>query len=78
MPFHIRDKETNALVRKLAQNKGLGLTDAVKVAVRNELQRESATIPLRDRLRAIADPIAAYPDTGLNPYKAFFDELSGH
>jgi antitoxin VapB len=35
------------------------------------------TVPLRERIRDIQDRIAAYPDTGLEADKAFFDELSG-
>ena len=77
MPFHVRDAETDMLVRELAHAKGLGLTDAVKLAVRNELQRAAETTPLRARLRAIAAPLADYPPTGMTADKQFFDVLSG-
>lgn len=77
MPFHVRDAETDTLVRELARAKGLGLTDAVKLAVRNELQRAAEAAPLRERLRQIAAPLADYPPTGLAADKKFFDELSG-
>lgn len=33
MAFHIRDEETDTLVRELARRKGVGLTEAVKLAV---------------------------------------------
>jgi antitoxin VapB len=78
MPFHVRDEETDSLVRELARRKRVGLTEAVKVAVRNELKAEAAQVPLRDRLRKIAEAIAAYPDTGAKADKKFFDDLSGH
>lgn len=77
MPFHVRDEETDKLVRKLARAKGVGLTDAVKLAVRNELQREAEVTPLRGRLREITAPLANYPPTGKRADKKFFDELSG-
>ena len=37
MVFYIRDEETDGLVRQLARRKGVGLTEAVKLAVRHEL-----------------------------------------
>lgn len=77
MAFHIRDPETDTLVRELARRKGLGLTEAVRLAVRNQLKTEAEQVPLRDRLRAIADVIAAYPDQDTRTDKEFFDELSG-
>lgn len=77
MPFHVRDNETDALVRELARRRGVGLTEAVKLAVRNELQREAAQEPLRERLRKIAEPLAAYENRDGKPDKEFFDWLSG-
>ena len=77
MPFHVRDEETDSLVRALARREGIGLTDAVKLAVRHELASGQDEPPLREKLRAIAKEIAALPDTGLEADKAFFDELSG-
>jgi antitoxin VapB len=77
MPFHVRDEETDRLVRALARRKGIGLTEAVKLAVRHELAGGQDQPPLRERLRAIAKEIAALPDTGLQADKAFYDELSG-
>lgn len=77
MAFHIRDKETDRLVRALARRKGLGLTDAVKLAVQQEMASAQDQPPLRERLRALAKEIAAYPDTDKTVDKAFYDELSG-
>jgi antitoxin VapB len=78
MAFHVRDAETDALVRALARKRGCGLTDAVKQAVAAELRRADAATPLRERLRALQDEIAALPDSGLDADKRFYDELSGH
>lgn len=77
MAFHIRDTETDTLVRKLAQKRGCGLTEAVKQAVEAELRRDAKATPLRERLEAVQDQLAAFPDTGLAADKAFYDELSG-
>jgi antitoxin VapB len=77
MAFHVRDPETDRLVRELAQQKGTGLTEAIKLAVAAELKRAGQQVPLRERLRAITDPIARLPDHGPPLDKAFFDDLSG-
>lgn len=77
MPLHIRDEETSELVRTLAKKRGIGLTEAVKLAVENELRREAATVPLRDRVAAIRRSVLACQPTGKKADKAFFDSLSG-
>lgn len=78
MAFHVRDPETDALVRELALKRGVGLTDAVKQAVSAELRRERDEEAERDRrIDAIIDRVANAPRTGLEADKAFFDELSG-
>ncbi len=72
MALHIRDHETDRLVRSLAEIKKLGLTETIKLAVENELKRTS----LAERIRPIQDRIAAYPKTGLKADKAFYDSLN--
>ena len=52
-------------------------TDAVKLALENELRRLDEALPLRERLRPLQDRILARPVTGLEADKAFYDELSG-
>ncbi|WP_375408872.1 type II toxin-antitoxin system VapB family antitoxin [uncultured Methylobacterium sp.] len=75
--LHIRDEETDRLVRMLAQRKRFPLTEAVKLAVGNELRREDETLGLWERLKPLQDRIKSRPDTGLKADKAFRDELSG-
>lgn len=78
MPFHVRDEETDTLVRELARREGVGLTEAVKLAVRDKLdQKDEAIARKLAAMRAISDEIARLPRTGLKADKAFFDELSG-
>jgi antitoxin VapB len=72
MALHIRDSETDRLVRDLAVIKGVGLTEAVKLAVENELRRA----PLYERVRPIQERIKAAGATGLEADKAFYDSLS--
>jgi antitoxin VapB len=77
MAFHIRDAETDALVRKLAAREGLGLTEAVKQAVRDKLEASEVKKPLLDEVREIQQDVRRYRPTGRKADKAFFDELSG-
>ncbi|WP_152045898.1 type II toxin-antitoxin system VapB family antitoxin [Aureimonas psammosilenae] len=75
MALHIRDDRTDKLVRELANRKGVGLTEAVREAVENELLREQRKIPLRERLKPLLDELDAVPRTGLVADKAFYDSL---
>ena len=77
MPLNIRNEEVNQLAEKLAARKGINKTEAVKLALENELRRIEAAVPLRERLRPLQDRVLARPTTGLEADKAFFDALSG-
>jgi antitoxin VapB len=78
VPLHIRDETTSQLVRTLAKRKQIGLTEAVRLAVQNELRRAEEAVPLRDRIAAIRRTIITRPLTGKQADKAFFDDLSGN
>jgi antitoxin VapB len=75
MPFYIRDPETDALVRKLARSKGIGLTEAVRLAALRALDEERKKEPLHERIAKITEALKAYPRTGKKADKAFFDEM---
>jgi len=77
MPLNIRSEEVNRLAEKLAARTHTNKTEAVKLALENELRRLEAAVPLRERLRPLQDRILARPATGLEADKAFDDELSG-
>jgi len=77
MAFHIRDRETDALVRELARKEKIGLKDAVKNAVQARLKTLEAKPSLHEQLTKIADGISRAPKTGKKADKAFFDGLSG-
>jgi antitoxin VapB len=76
MALHIRDEETDALVRQLAATKRVGLTEAVREAVRNELAREKTKLPLAVRVKPILDKLDAMPKTDFVADKAFYDSLN--
>lgn len=77
MAFHVRDPETDTLVRELARKRRIGLTEAVKLAVRDVLRREEQAIPLPARIATLRAEVLRRPATGLEADKAFFDDLSG-
>lgn len=77
MQINIRDPETATLVRELASRRGVGLTEAVRSAVKGELARLNREPPFLERIEEIQRKVMSYPDTGRKADKAFFDELSG-
>jgi len=78
MAFHVRDPETDALVRALAEKTKLGITEAVKLAAAEALAlREKARAEKLARMDAILAKFDAMPRTGLKADKAFMDMING-
>jgi antitoxin VapB len=77
MPLNVRSEEVNQLAEKLAARKKINKTEAVRLALENELRRLDEALPLRERLRPLQKRILARPATGLEADKAFYDDLSG-
>lgn len=77
MALNIRNEVVNQLAEKLAVRARLTKSDAVRMALENELRRLDEAVPLRDRLRPLQDRILARPATGLEADKPFYDELGG-
>jgi antitoxin VapB len=77
MPLTILDDSVDQLADKLAAWKQIDKTEAVRIALENELRRMDDLRQLRERIRPIQDRVAARPSTGLEADKAFYDELSG-
>lgn len=75
MPLNIRSEEVNRLADKLASVARVSKTEAVRIALVNELQRRELAIPLAERIKPIQDAYAALPKTGLTADKAFYDSL---
>jgi antitoxin VapB len=78
MPLNIRSEVVNELAERLAARRQMNKTDAVRIALENELRRLDETVPLRDRLRPLQERVLSRPATGLDADKAFYDELSGN
>lgn len=79
MAFHVRDPETDRIVRQLAAATGASLTEAIRNACEAQLRAASASADKERRLaevRRIQARIASYPETGLKADKAFFDSLN--
>ena len=77
MPLNIRSDAVHRLAEQVASRMKVSKTDAVRLALEHEMDRLDATIPLRERVRALQDRVLARPATGLDADKAFYDELSG-
>jgi antitoxin VapB len=78
MPLNIRNETVNQLAEKLAVRRHMNKTDAVRMALENELRRLDEAVPLRERVRSLQDRVLSRPATGLEADKAFYDELSGN
>ncbi|WP_428483918.1 type II toxin-antitoxin system VapB family antitoxin [Rhodopila sp.] len=76
MPLNICGEMVNELAEMLAACMTTSKTDAVGLALRNELQRLDNVTPLRERLRPLQDRVLSRPATGLDADKAFYDEIS--
>ena len=78
MPLNIRSEIVNQLAERLAARRHVNKTDAVRIALENELRRLDEPVPLRDRLRVLQQRVLCRPATGMEADKAFYDELSGN
>jgi antitoxin VapB len=77
MPLYIRDDEVDALATRLQRETNApSKTEAVRIALVHELERNRATVPLRDRIARLQ---AEARNLGLpNPdfdMKKFTDEM---
>ena len=78
MPLNIRSEIVNQLAERLAARRRVNKTDAVRIALQNELRRLDEAVPLRDRVRLLQERVLRRPATGMEADKAFYDELSGN
>ena len=78
MAFHVRDEETDAAVRRLANRKNKTLTATIREAVEHEYEREYGDDEFMEAVKAVQEAFRALGEpTGLQADKAFYDELSG-
>ena len=76
MPLNIRSEEVNRLAETLASRAGVSKTEAVRIALTNELARQEPRVPLAERLNPLLDKMDAVPRTVLEADKAFYDSLN--
>ena len=77
MALNIRNRQVDMLAEKLATRRRVTKTEAVRIALENELRRSEGQPSLWERLGPLRGRVAARQPTGLAADKAFFDELSG-
>jgi len=77
MGLNIRSEEVNRLATELAEKRKITKTEAVRLALVNELGRRGEEKSLRERLGPILERVGTYQRTGLAADKAFFDEING-
>ena len=77
MPLNIGNEVVNQLAERLAAGRKMNKTDAVRIALENELRRLDEAVPLRNRLRPLQQRVLSRPATGLEADKAFYDSSVG-
>ncbi|MDN2580323.1 type II toxin-antitoxin system VapB family antitoxin [Aquibium sp. ELW1220] len=82
MAFHVRDPKADALVREVARQRGLGITETIREVFEEVLMHKPGAgsmspEELRDRLQPLIDRVQSMPKTGVALDKAFYDELWG-
>jgi antitoxin VapB len=73
MPLHIKDEAATEAVRRLAQARRITLTEAVREACAEALERDKNRVRLADRLAQLFERLDALPRTGPELDQAFFD-----
>jgi antitoxin VapB len=80
MVIHVKDVETDALVRRLAAERGIGITTAIREAVAEALEadaRQSRQTSVDDQLKTLFERWDKLPRSEVKTDKAFYDELWG-
>jgi antitoxin VapB len=81
MAIHVQDKEADRMLRDFAQRHGVGITEAIKLAVRGAEKSERKSV---EELRRRIEPILAQVRAARNGTvfseeedKAFMDDMWG-
>ena len=79
MALYIRDDEVDLLARQVQNaTNAPSKTEAVRIALQNELERVRKTVPLEERIKRIQDAVRAMgPDDPNLDMKKFMDEMWG-
>lgn len=79
MALYIRDNEVDVLARQVQEaTNALSKTEAVRIALQNELERVRKAEPLRERIKKLRDAARAMGPGDPNlDLKAYMDEMWG-
>jgi antitoxin VapB len=79
MPINVNNREADTLTRKFAQLEGVGITDAIVIAMREAIERRrSAETPRQTAARLRAKHGVVLGEAARTPLpKAAFDEMWG-
>ena len=81
MVIHVKDVETDDLVRRLAHSRGIGITEAIKEAVREAISsdnlRQAHDSDLEGRLKPLFARLDRLPRPSVKVDKDFFDQAWG-
>ena len=81
MAIHVQDKEADRMLREFAQRRGVGITEAIKLAVRGAEKSDRKSVEeLRRRIEPILAQVrAARKDMNFSEEdeKAFMDDMWG-
>ncbi|MFC4594293.1 type II toxin-antitoxin system VapB family antitoxin [Sphingobium tyrosinilyticum] len=79
MPLYVKNNEVNRMAERLAMLQKVGKTEAIRRALRHELEREQQMPSLVERGLAFARSLRAKagPDAGRAANKKFIDSLYG-
>lgn len=77
MPLHIKDEAACEAVRRLALVRKLTLTEAVRAACEEALERDDRARPVVERLADIHERVRRAARIGEGADKAFFDRQWG-
>jgi antitoxin VapB len=79
MPLYVRDDDVDALAAELQKlTKARSKTEAVRLALQHEIERNRASVPLRERLAKLQERATAIglPNPNFD-MKKFTDEMWG-
>ena len=77
MAFHVKDPKADAAIRKLAEHRGIGISQAVREAAEEALRSDEKKLSLWERTADIRARLNANADPKFTADKAFYDWLSG-
>lgn len=82
MVIHVKDADTDELVRRLAVTRGIGITSAIREAVEEALLRDSknktgSESDTDEKIRTMLERWDRLPNSDVKIDKKFFDDLWG-